>query len=59
MGVKLVLGATRATARHSDTVLVTRDGFERITQYPDDLASLIVRDKRTIKKIKGYVIGRP
>ncbi len=44
--------------RHSDTVLVTRDGFERITQYPDDLESLIVRDKRVIKKIKGYVVRK-
>ena len=44
--------------RHSDTVLVTHDGFERLTQYPDDLESLIVKDRRTINKIKGYVVRK-
>ena len=44
--------------RHSDTVLVTKDGYERITKYPADLESLIVRDKRVIKKIKGMVIQK-
>ena len=44
--------------RHSDTVLVTKDGFERLTKYPDDLESLIVRDARTIEKIKGYVVRK-
>lgn len=42
--------------RHSDTVLVTKDGFERITQYPDDLESLIVRGKRYFLQLKGRVI---
>ena len=44
--------------RHSDTVLVTHDGYERITQYPDDLESLIVRDKRAIKAIKGLLVRK-
>lgn len=44
--------------RHSDTVLVTKDGYENLTNYPRDLESLIVRDKRTIKKIKGAVIRK-
>ena len=30
--------------RHSDTVLVTKDGYENLTHYPADLESLIVRD---------------
>ena len=44
--------------RHSDTVLVTKNGFERLTKYPDDLESLIVRDKRTINKIKGFAVRK-
>ena len=44
--------------RHSDTVLVTKNGFERLTKYPDDLDSLIVRDKRTINKIKGFAVRK-
>jgi Xaa-Pro dipeptidase len=28
--------------RHSDTVLVTESGAELLTQYPRDLASLVV-----------------
>ena len=44
--------------RHSDTVLVTKNGFERLTKYPDDLESLIVRDKRTINMIKGFAVRK-
>lgn len=44
--------------RHSDTVLVTKDGYERITQYPDDLESLIVREKRLFKQLKGKIIRK-
>ena len=42
--------------RHSDTVLVTKDGFERITRYPDTLDELIVSEKRVLKQLKGKVI---
>ena len=44
--------------RHSDTVLVTKDGFENLTKYPDDLESLIVRGKRPFLKLKGRIIRR-
>jgi len=44
--------------RHSDTVLVTSSGYERITQYPDDLEALIVREKRFFLQLKGKVIGK-
>lgn len=44
--------------RHSDTVLVTRDGYERITKYPDDLESLIVREKRIFQQLKGKIIRK-
>jgi hypothetical protein len=41
--------------RHSDTVLVTKNGYEIMTTYPSDLDSMIVRDKRVMKKIKGAI----
>ena len=44
--------------RHSDTVLVTKDGFENLTNYPRNIDSLIVRDKRVLKKIKGSIIRK-
>ena len=47
--------------RHSDTVLVTKNGYEVMTDYPTDLESLIVRDKKAIeaiKSIKGAVIRK-
>ena len=44
--------------RHSDTVLVTKDGYEILTHYPTDLDSLIVRDNRTAQKVKGAVIRK-
>lgn len=44
--------------RHSDTVLVTKDGFELLTKYPDGLKSLIVHGKRTLLKLKGRIIRR-
>ena len=28
--------------RHSDTVIVTPDGFEKLTHYPSDIASLTI-----------------
>lgn len=44
--------------RHSDTVLVTKDGYEILTKYPSDLEHLIIRDKRIAKMIKGAVIRK-
>ena len=44
--------------RHSDTVLVTKNGYENLTHYPRDLESLIVKEKRTLKKIKGAIIRK-
>lgn len=44
--------------RHSDTVLVKKDGNERLTQYTDDLNELIVRDRRVLSKLKGWFIRK-
>ncbi len=44
--------------RHSDTVLVTKDGYEILTKYPSDLAHLIVQKKHLGKKLKGALIRK-
>jgi Xaa-Pro aminopeptidase len=44
--------------RHSDTVLVTKDGCEILTQYPSDLDAMIVRGARVLKKLKGALVRR-
>lgn len=44
--------------RHSDTVLVTANGYERITQYPDNLDALVVRQKRLFLQVKGKIIRK-
>ena len=41
--------------RHSDTVLVTKTGYELLTHYPRDLENLIVRSSRLIQRIKGAI----
>lgn len=44
--------------RHSDTVLVTKDGYEVLTKYPDDLESLVVRGSRPMNKLKGSIMRK-
>lgn len=44
--------------RHSDTVLVTKNGYENLTHYPRDLESLIVDEKRTARKVKGFIVRK-
>ena len=44
--------------RHSDTVLVTKGGYEILTKYPSDLESLIVRRSRPLKRAKGWVVRK-
>ena len=44
--------------RHSDTVLVTRGGYEDLTHYPTDLEHLVVTDRRALKRAKGAVIRK-
>jgi hypothetical protein len=36
--------------RHSDTVLITKDGYEILTPYPVDLESLRIKVKRRFRK---------
>ena len=44
--------------RHSDTVLVTKDGYELLTRYPADLEHLIVHRQNWIAAIKGALIRK-
>jgi len=44
--------------RHSDTVLVTKNGYECLTKYPADLESLIIKPKKALKGIKGKIIRK-
>ncbi len=44
--------------RHSDTVLVTKDGYELLTQYPTDLDALVVKGSRVMKKLKGAMVRK-
>jgi Xaa-Pro dipeptidase len=44
--------------RHSDTVLVTRDGHECLTRCRADIGSLTIRVWRPLKWLKGLLIRR-
>jgi Xaa-Pro dipeptidase len=44
--------------RHSDTVLVTRDGCERLTQFDSEIDRLTIRGLRLKARIKGALIRR-
>ena len=44
--------------RHSDTVLVTKTGYEIMTHYPVDLDNLTVKENRRFKKAKGAIIRK-
>jgi Xaa-Pro aminopeptidase len=44
--------------RHSDTVLVTKEGYECLTHYPTDPQSLTILKSRPLKKFKGKIIQK-
>jgi Xaa-Pro dipeptidase len=44
--------------RHSDTILVTGDGYENLTHYPTDLDSLIVKGMKRFTKLRGALVRR-
>jgi len=44
--------------RHSDTVLVTKDGYERITHFPSDLESLTLRGGKLFKRFRGALVRK-
>jgi len=44
--------------RHSDTVLITKDGYERLTTHPTALEGVIIRGGKPMKKLKGALIKK-
>jgi len=44
--------------RHSDTVLVTRDGFRLLTQSATDIGSLVIRRWKPLARCQGWMVRR-
>jgi Xaa-Pro dipeptidase len=44
--------------RHSDTVLVTEDGFETLTHIPTELDSLVISNWKPLTRLKGKLVRR-
>jgi len=44
--------------RHSDTVLVTADGYETLTRYPTDIESMTIGKSRPLNRLKGSIIRK-
>ena len=44
--------------RHSDTVLVTKDGYERLTTHPTALDDVMIRGAKPGKRLKGALVKR-
>ena len=44
--------------RHSDTVLITKDGYELLTRHPTELRPLTVQDWKPFARFKGYLVKR-
>ena len=44
--------------RHSDTVLITKDGYERLTRHPTALEDVMIKGSKPLKKLKGALIRR-
>jgi Xaa-Pro dipeptidase len=44
--------------RHSDTVRVTKEGYEILTNCPDDLKSLTLTKSKPFQKLKGTIIKK-
>jgi Xaa-Pro dipeptidase len=44
--------------RHSDTVLVTRDGYETLTHYATDIRSLIIIRSKPLNRLQGAIVRK-
>lgn len=44
--------------RHSDTVLVTTDGYENLTHFPTDLDSLTLRGGKPFTRLRGALVRK-
>lgn len=44
--------------RHSDTILITKDGYELLTRFPLDLKDVTITKSNFVSRIKGKVIQK-
>ncbi len=44
--------------RHSDTIVVTGDGYETLTGLPTDIDSLTLKGPRLVARLKGWRVGQ-
>lgn len=44
--------------RHSDTVLVTPDGYERLTTHPTALDDVMICGAKPVKRLKGALVRK-
>jgi Xaa-Pro dipeptidase len=44
--------------RHSDTILVSNDGYELLTHYPTDREALTIRSSKPFARLRGVVVRR-
>jgi Xaa-Pro aminopeptidase len=44
--------------RHSDTILVTEDGYENLTTYPTDLEALTIKAWKPWTRLRGSLVRR-
>jgi Xaa-Pro dipeptidase len=44
--------------RHSDTVLITKDGYERLTHHPVDIKSLTITQSKPVNRLKGSIVRK-
>lgn len=44
--------------RHSDTVLITKNGYEILTNCPDDIKSLTFTNSKSWQKLKGNIVKK-
>lgn len=44
--------------RHSDTLLVTADGYRLLTDFPTDIKSLTVKSAKPMKRLMGKIVRK-
>ncbi|BHH82386.1 M24 family metallopeptidase [Desulforhopalus sp. 52FAK] len=44
--------------RHSDTVLITQDGYEMLTSYPVESDTLTITSRKPLKQLRGKIMNR-
>lgn len=44
--------------RHSDTVLVTKDGYELLTHFPSELQDIIIQKSNLVAQLKGSMVRK-